>query len=162
MALSVGLIDSDSGASVFLHLLNNLATRADNGTDELLRNIECNDARYLWLHLGTWLREGLHHLSHDMLTPCLGLKECLLEDFERQSVAFNIHLCGRKTIHRTGSLEVHVAQVVLVAENITQDSVLVFTRILDKSHSYTGYRLLQRHAGVHQSERTCTYRGHRR
>ena len=79
---TVGLVDGDSGASVLLHLLDNLSAGADDGSDELLRNVECLDAWHLWLELLTRLRDGLHHLAHDVLTSGLGLHEGFLDDVE--------------------------------------------------------------------------------
>ena len=61
-----------------------LSTRANDGTNELLRNIEGNDARYVRLHLSTRLCDGLGQLAKDMLAASLGLQEGLLEDLRRK------------------------------------------------------------------------------
>ncbi len=162
VTLTISLLDSDSSTSILLHLLDNLTTRADNSTDELLRNIECYDTWNLWLHLSTWLRDSLHHAVEDVLTTSLSLHQSLLENLEAQTVALDIHLCSGQTIAGTCGLEVHITQVVLITEDITEDSVLVLTWVLDKTHSDTRNWLLHRNTCIHQGESTGTNSSHRR
>ena len=97
-----------------------------------------------------------------MLATSLGLHQSLLQNLEAQSVALNIHLGGGQAVLGTGGLEVHVAQVVLVAEDIAQDGILVLSGVLDKTHGNTRNGLLHRHAGIHKSQGTCAYGSHRR
>ena len=52
---TVAFVDSDGSASLFLHLLDNLSTRANDSTDELLGDVEGLDTRYLRLQLLTRL-----------------------------------------------------------------------------------------------------------
>ena len=52
--------------------------------------------------------------------------------------------------------------MILVAENIGEDSILVLAGVLDQTHSDTCYRLLDRHAGIHEGECTAADAGHRR
>jgi hypothetical protein len=49
-----------------------------------------------------------------------------------------------------GHLEVHVAEVILVAEDVGQHREAV--AFLDQAHRDAGHRRLDRHAGVHQRE----------
>jgi hypothetical protein len=49
-----------------------------------------------------------------------------------------------------GHLEVHVAQVILVAEDVGQHREAV--AFLDQAHGDAGHRRLDRHAGVHQRQ----------
>ena len=57
-------------------------------------------------------------------------------------------------------LEVHVAEVVLVAEDVGQHREAV--AFLDQAHRDAGDVRLDRHAGVHQREAAAAHRGHRR
>ena len=59
-----------------------------------------------------------------------------------------------------GDLEVHVAEVVLVAEDVGQHREAV--AFLDQAHRDAGDVRLDRHAGVHQREAAAAHRGHRR
>ena len=118
MTHAIGLVDSNDGTCILLHLLDNLSARANNGTDELLRNIEGHDAGNLRFELCARLGDGVGEALQDVLTTGLGLHEGLLQDLERQTVALDIHLGGCQTVLRTSGLEVHIAQVVLIAEDI--------------------------------------------
>ncbi len=51
LANTLCLIDGDGGTGILLHLLDDLSARANDGTDELLRNGEGNDAGHLRLQL---------------------------------------------------------------------------------------------------------------
>ena len=162
VTLTISLLDSDSSTCILLHLLDNLTTRTDNSTNEFLRNIECYNTWNLWLHLSTWLRDCLHHAVEDVLTTSLSLHQSLLENLEAQTVALDIHLCSGQTIAGTCGLEVHITQVVLITEDITEDSILVLTWVLDKTHSNTRNWLLHRNTCIHQGECTGTNSSHRR
>ena len=157
---TVGFVDSDSGLGVFLHLLDNLTARADDSTDELLRNLDLDDTGNLRLELGTGLSDSIGETLQDVLTTSLCLHQSLLEDVEAQTVALDIHLGSCQTVLCTGGLEVHITQVVLVTENIAQYSVLVFSRILDQTHGDTRNGLLHGHTSVHQGEGTGTNGSH--
>ena len=160
LTYTVNLVDSDGSASILLHLLDDLTTRANNSTDELLRNLELYDTWNLWLHLCTWLSDCVGEALQDVLTTSLSLHQSLLEDVEAQTVALDIHLGGCQTVLCTSGLEVHIAQVVLVAKDIAKYSILIFTRILDQSHCDTRNRLLHWNTSVHQGECTSTYCSH--
>ena len=95
-----------------------------------------------------------------MLTSLLGLCECLLENLVRKTVALDIHLSGSQTLGGTRGLEVHVAEVVLIAEDIREHSILLFARILDQTHGDTAHGSLDGHTGIHQCKRTGTNGSH--
>ena len=46
------------------------------------------------------------------------------------------------------NLEIHVAQMILVTENVGQHGIII--TFLDQSHSDTGHRTRQRDTGIHQ------------
>jgi hypothetical protein len=86
---------------VFLHLLDDFSARANHGTDELLGNLDGHDARYLWLHLGTRLRHGLHHLAHDMLATGLGcMRACSRISNDRPSHLISIWVAVSRPWYR--------------------------------------------------------------
>ena len=95
-----------------------------------------------------------------MLAASLGLHKSLFQNLEAESVALDVHLGGGKSVGCTGGLEVHVAQVVLIAQNVAQYSILVFSGVLDKTHSDTAYRALHGYAGIHQAEAARANGGH--
>src|SRR5699024_7575414 len=58
----------------------------------------------------------------------------------------------------TGNLEVHIAQVVFITQNVGQDGELV--TFLHQPHGNTGHRCFQRYTGIHQRKAGTTHRRH--
>jgi hypothetical protein len=72
----------------------------------------------------------------------------------------DVHLQRGHTGRRAGDLEVHVAEVVLVAEDVGQHGETV--AFLDQAHGDAGDVRLERHAGVHHRQAAAAHRRHRR
>ena len=161
LAHAVFLVDGDGCAGVFLHALDNLAARANNGADELLGNFEGDDAGHVGLIVGTRLGNGLHHLTEDMLATGLGLCKCLFENFVREAVALDVHLRGGEAFERSRGLEVHIAEVVLIAEDIREHGVFVFAGVFNQAHGDAAHGSLDGHTGVHEGERAGADGSHR-
>jgi hypothetical protein len=96
-------------------------------------------------------RQRLGHLAEDVQTAVLGLTERDLHDLLGDALDLDVHLQRGDAVGGTGDLEVHVAEMILVAENVGQDGEPV--AFLDQAHGDTGHRRLQRHAGIHQRQR---------
>jgi hypothetical protein len=58
-----------------------------------------------------------------------------------------------------GNLEVHVAEMILIAENVGEDGEI--GRLLDQPHGDAGDRPSQGDAGIHHGERGSAHRCHR-
>ena len=147
-------LDGDGGTGFFLEALDGLATLADNGTDELGSHFDLHHARYKGLVVLTRFADGLHHFAHDVQATLTGLLEGFLQYFVAQAVHLDIHLGSGDAVLGTGHLEVHIAQVIFVTEDIGQDGIAV-VRVLgigDQTHGHTGHRLADLHAGVHEGE----------
>ena len=71
-------------------------------------------------------------------------------DFLVDAFDLDVHLQRGDAIGGTGYLEVHVAEVVLVTEDVTQHGKTV--AFLDQAHGDTRHRRLDRHTGVHQCQ----------
>ena len=153
--------DDDDGVGLLLHLLDDLATRADDGTDHILRDIHGLDARHELLIVGARLGDGLGHLVKDVETTLTGLLQSFGQHLVAEAVDLDVHLAGGDTVAGTRDLEVHVAEVVLVAEDVGKDGVFAGLAIADHTHSHASDRLAHRHASVHQGEAATAYRGHR-
>ena len=95
-----------------------------------------------------------------MHTAVAGLVEGTLENFIAETIALDIHLRGRDTVACAGNLEVHVAEVVLVSENIAKNSVFGALVVMDKTHCDAADGFLHLHACIEQSEGACAYGGH--
>ena len=161
-ALSVriwNLIDRDCRTGLLLNLLDGLTTLSDDGSDKLGSNNHLLDTRNERLVVLPWCRDSLKHLSHNVQTSQTGLLKSLGKHFVAQSVNLDIHLGSGDTVSGTGYLEVHISEVVLISEDIGKDSVaLVRTGLVgNKSHSNSGYRLLDLHTGIHKCEATAAH-----
>ena len=60
-----------------------------------------------------------------------------------------------------GDLEVHVAEVVFVADDVGQEDVAAGGFVLHQADRDAADRVADRHAGVHQAQRRAADRGHR-
>ena len=103
---------------------------------------------------GTRCGHGFHNLGKDVFACLLGLSECLFKDFVGETVALDVHLSGGETLGSTGGLEVHVAEVVFVAEDVAQNGIFVFTGVLDESHGDAADGSFDGHTGIHECERS--------
>ena len=106
------------------------------------------------------LVERLGHFVQDMQAAVLGLAERDLHDLLGDAGDLDVHLQRGDAVLGARDLEVHVAEMVLVAENVGQHGeALAFE---DQAHGDAGGRPLERHAGVHQRQRGAADRRHRR
>ena len=103
---------------------------------------------------------GFKNLAEDVFASLLSLSECLFKNFVWKAVALDVHLRSGQTLGRTGGLEVHVAEVVFVTEDVAQHSILFFTGVLNQTHGDTADGRLDGHTGIHEGERTGTNGGH--
>ena len=109
-----------------------------------------------------WRRDCFVDDSEDVQTAFASLVEGFLKDFVGKSVALDIHLCCGDTVSCTGHLEVHVAEVVLVAENVGKNGIFRTVVVCDKTHCNTRNRLFHLHTGVEQRQCAGAYCCHRR
>ena len=112
------------------------------------------------LQVGTRLGDAVGQFVEDVHATFLSLVERTFQNVEREAVDLDIHLCGSDTIPCSRHLEVHVAQVILITEDVGEDGILVFAGVLDKSHGNTRHGLLDGHTRIHQRQRSGTYRCH--
>jgi hypothetical protein len=98
------------------------------------------------------------HLAEDVQARLQRLLEGDLHDLLGDALDLDVHLQRGNAFGGTGHLEVHVAEVILVAEDIRQDRELV--AVLDQAHGDTGNRRLERHTGGHQRQGADADRRH--
>ena len=102
-------------------LAEDLSARADDRSDGFSTPEET--IRGVVLVVLARLVHRLHHLTEDAGSALLGLEQaCLL--LKGQAFDLDVHLAGGDALGGAGHLEVHVAEVVLVTEDVAQDSVL--------------------------------------
>ena len=134
--------------------------RADHFADLVDGNLEGLDPRSVLAEFGAGGVDGLRHLAEDMQAAVLGLGQRDLHDLFGDAGDLDVHLQRGDAAFGAGHLEVHVAEMILVAEDVGEDGVaLVFQ---DQAHGDARRRPLQRHSGVHQRQRRTAHRRHRR
>ena len=162
VAFFVDFVDRDCSAADFLDALDNLSARADYSTDEFLRNSHSDDAGNVGLVVFAWSGNGLIDDVEDVETTFASLHKGFFEDFVAETVALDIHLSGSDAVDSTCNFEVHVAEVVFVAEDIAEDSVFGAFGISDKAHCDAADGFLHLDTGVEQGKCASADCGHRR
>jgi hypothetical protein len=94
-----------------------------------------------------------------MQSPLTSLLQCSRQHIRRHARQLDIHLNRTDALACTRNLEIHVAEMILVAENIAQDPILV--ALIDQAHRNPRDGCLDWNTGVHQSETAAAYGGHR-
>ena len=106
------------------------------------------------------MRNGLLHDAKDVLARFIGLRQCHTHDFFGDALDLDVHLQRRDTTVCTGHFEVHVAEVIFVAEDVGQHGKA--RAFFDQTHRDTCDGCLQWNASVHQCKCAAAYRSHRR
>ncbi len=88
-----------------------------------------------------------------------GLVERVLEDLAGQALHLDVHLQGGDAFFGARDLEVHVAEVILVAEDVGEHGDLVAD--LHEAHGDARNGCLDRHARVHHGHGAAADRSHR-
>ena len=154
------VFDVDLGAGLLGDLADHLAARADHLADLVGRDGDHLDARRMLAELGARRGDRLGHLAEDVQAAVLGLGQRDPHDLLGDAGDLDVHLQRGDAAFGPGDLEVHVAEVILVAENVGQHRVALVLE--NEPHGDARGRPLQRHTGVHQRERGAAHRRHRR
>ena len=153
------VVDVHLGTRQLDDLTDHFAARADHFADLVRGDLQGFDLRRIFREA---LRRGerLVHLTQDMQTAVLGLRQSLLHDLGRDARNLDVHLQRGDARRGASHLEIHVAEVILVAKNVGQHGpfAVIFQ---DQTHRDARNRRLQRHACIHHRQRTTADRRHR-
>ena len=141
--------------------MDNLTAGANDSTDEVFGNIEAGDARSVGLKVCTRSGHALADLIEDKHTSLVCLCQCVLENLVAQTIDLDIHLAGGETVAGTGGLEVHIAEVVLIAEDVAQDGIFGTFAFGDKTHSDAADGFLDGYTGIHECQTAGANGSHR-
>ena len=101
--------------------------------------------------LGACAGKTLGHFAQDVQTAIFCLMQGNLHDLLGDTGDLDVHLQRGDAIFRACHLEIHVAEVILVAKNVGKHRIALAFK--DEAHRDTGDWALQWHASIHQSER---------
>src|SRR5215472_10391677 len=135
-------LDVDGGAGLLGDLADDGAALADDVADLLRIDLEGDDGRRPLGHLLARLVDDAVHLAEDVQAAFARLLERDLHDLGRHAL----------------DLDVHLTEVILVAEDVGED--LVARALEHQAHRHARHRRLDRHAGVHQRERRTAHARH--
>ena len=94
--------------------------------------------------------DDLVHLAEDVQAALARLIQRDFHDLGRHALDLDVHLQRRHAILRAGDLEIHVAEVILVTEDVGQH--LEAAAFEHQAHRNTGDGRLHRHARIHQRQ----------
>ena len=114
------VLDRDLDLVVGLEAADRLAALADDGADAVRVDLDRRDARRPRRELRAGGGDGLGHDPEDVLAPGLRLGERVAQDLEGDAGDLDVHLQGGDAVRGAGDLEVHVAEVVLVALDVAR------------------------------------------
>ena len=155
------LVNLDDRTGLFLDRANILATRSNQGTDLFGIDLELGQLRGVGRNLIPRLANATQHRLEDIHPGDLRLLQRGHNDLLADPVNLEIQLDTGDPVLGTGNLEVHIAEVILVADNVGQQNPLI-VRLLHHTDGDTRHRLFDFDASGHQGQRGTTDRGHRR
>ena len=153
------VLDIDLRARLFDDLADDLAARADDVTDLVDRDLHRDHLRSIFRNLVTCARHRLVHLVEDVQAAAVRLGEGSLHDVERDRVDLQVHLQRGDAHFGAGNLEVHVAKVIIITQDVGQDGDAI--GFLDEAHGDARHRTGDRNACVHHGQRRAADRSHR-
>ena len=89
----------------------------------------------------------------------MGLLQRSFHDLLGDPLDLDVHLQRGDAFGGPRNLEVHIAEVILIAEDIRENGVSI--AFLHEAHGHTGNRCFDRHTGIHQRQRGSADAGHR-
>ena len=92
----------------------------------------------------------------------MGRLDGALHEVPREAAELQVHLEARDALLRAAHLEVHVAAVVLGAEDVGDEHLLRLVVVGEEADRDAGHRALQGHARVHEGEAAVADGRHRR
>src|SRR5690606_6436130 len=152
------VLDVDGSLGLFADATDGGAALADDVAALVLVDLHRQHGRGIGRQLAARLGNDLVHLAEDVQTGFQSLAQGDLHDLLGDALDLDVHLQRGDAVGGTGDLEVHVAQVVFVTQDVGQHGELLAFQ--HQAHGDTGHRRLHRHAGVHQRQGGAAHGGH--
>ena len=125
-----------------------LPAGADHVADLLGPHLHGGDPRRIDGDVRLRRRKRLAQLPDDEQPPLAGLAERLAQDLPGEVVDLDVHLQRGDALLRPADLEVHVAGMVLVSEDVGENDHPV--PLFQQPHRDPGHRIPDRDPGIHQ------------
>jgi len=103
------------------------------------------------------LAEVIDKFTQKLALP--GLFQCLTENFLRKLMDLDVHLQSSDTLACSSDLEIHIAGVVFIAQDIRQNDHIVL--VFDQPHGNAGHGGFDRNTTIHQRHDPGAHGPHR-
>src|SRR5256886_4004403 len=153
--------DVDLDAGSFDDGLDLLAARPDEVADFVLRDFQLEEARGVGGNCSARLAECLLHGVENLEAGLLRLGEGFAHHADGDAQDLDVHLQRGDARASAGDFEVHVAVMIFGSGDVREDGVFLAVTD-DEAHGDACAGSLQRHTGVHESERSAADGGHGR
>ena len=153
------VLDVDVRARGRLDLANDLTARPNDLANLIDRDLNGRNSRRVLRQLRPGFGNRLGHLVKDVIAADLGLFQGPPHDLACDPGYLAVHLKGRNPFTRAADLEIHIAEVVFVPEDVGQDAH--FIAFLNQAHGDSGDGRRRWNAGVHHAQASAADRGHR-
>src|SRR5258708_4536308 len=152
--------DVDLRAGLFGQCTDGGAALADHVTDLLGVDLHRVQLGSEGRDLGLGFAHGFLHLAQDVHARFLSLGQGDLHDFLGDALDLDVHLQRSDAAGGAGHLEVHVAQMIFIAQDVGQHGEAVV--FLDQAHGDAGHVGLHRNACIHHRQAAAADRSHGR
>src|SRR5690606_5406781 len=122
----------DLGAGRGLNAADDLAARSDDVADLVRVNLDDVDSRGVGRQFSTGFGHGFLHLGKNVVPAAARLVQRVGHGRPGKTLHFRVHLEGGDAVLAAADLEVQVAQVIFIAQNVRQDAD--FVAFLDHAH----------------------------
>ena len=150
--------DVDLCACFFGQGADGCAAFADNVTDFFGVDFHAVQTWCKLRHFCFGFAHGFLHFAQNVHTRFFGLSQCNLHDFFGDALDFDVHLQGGNAVGCASYLEVHIAQVVFVAQNIGEHGKAVV--FFNQTHGNASNVCFHGHASIHQAQAAAADRSH--
>jgi hypothetical protein len=122
-------------------------------------DLERHHPRCVLRYLGARVRQRLLHQMQNVHPAFACLRQRNRHDLLGDALDLDVHLQRSDAAIGAGDLEIHVTEMILIAEDVGQHREA--RAVFDKAHGNAGDVRLGRYAGVHQRQARAAYRRHR-
>ena len=155
------IVDFDNRSGVFLDSADVFAAWTNQSTDFLRINLGLEQSWSIVRNLRSWFADRCQHCSQDFHASFTRLNHRFPNDLFANAGDFEVELDTRDSVLRSSNLEVHVAEVIFVAEDIGQQNKFV-VRLTNEADRNTGDWVGDLDAGSHQAKCSTADRSHGR
>ena len=152
------VLDVDRRARFFGQRADDRTALADYIADLFGIDLEAHHPRRMLRDFGARVRQRFLHQVQDMHAPLARLRQRDRHDFLGDALDLDVHLQRGDAAVGACNLEVHVPQMILVAEDVGEHREAV--AVLDQAHGDARDVRLHRNARIHEREARTANRRH--